>query len=45
LKGVLHFEQVGEVGSHLHADGQIERLVVVIEDGELLVEAVRRARG
>ena len=39
LERVLDLEQVGEVAVGLDAHGQVDRLVVVVEDRELLVEA------
>ncbi len=39
LQCVLHLEQVGEIAARVDADDELDRLVVVIEDGELLVES------
>jgi hypothetical protein len=40
LQRVLDLEQVGEIAGGLHADLEIDRFLVVIEERELLVEAV-----
>ena len=40
VERVLDLEQVGEVARGLDADGEVDGLVVVIEDRQLLVEAV-----
>ena len=40
VERVLDLEQVGEVRAGLDPHGQVDRLVVVVEHGELLVEAV-----
>ena len=39
-QGVLDLEQVGEVAGGIDANGQVGRLLVVVQDRELLVEAV-----
>ena len=38
LQRVLHLEQVGEVAAGLDANGEVDRLVRVVEDRQLLVE-------
>ena len=40
LERVLDLEQIGEVARRLEPKRQVERLLVVVEDGDLLVEAV-----
>ena len=40
LQRVLDLEQVGEVAAGLEPDGEVDRLVVVVQDRQLLVEAV-----
>ena len=40
LQRVLDLEQVGEIAGGLHADLEIDSLLVVVEERELLVEAV-----
>ncbi len=40
LQRVLDLEEVGEVASRLEPKRQVERLLIVVEDGDLLVEAV-----
>jgi hypothetical protein len=40
-QGVLDLEEVGEIGGRLDADVQRDALVGVVEDGQVLVEAVR----
>src|SRR5439155_3919221 len=40
LEGVLHLEQIREIGGRVDPDGEIDRLLVVVEELQLLVEAV-----
>ena len=44
LERVLDLEQVGEVAPGLEANPEVDRLLVVVEDRQLLVEAVATAR-
>jgi hypothetical protein len=39
LQLVLHLEQIGEVGVRLDLHLQVQRLLVVVDEGDLLVEA------
>jgi hypothetical protein len=39
-QGVLDLEQVGEVSTGVDADEQVDRLVVVVEEGQFLAEPV-----
>ncbi len=41
---VLDLEEVGEVAAGLDPDGQVDRLVLVVQDRQLLVEPVARPR-
>jgi hypothetical protein len=40
LERVLHLEEVGEVAGGLDSNGQVNPVIVMVEDGQLLVEAV-----